>query len=427
MMLTRLAHDPTTRVRSFACFVLCGLVIALAFHGIMESRGFEWPWTSFLFMPGDRYNDWHNSVLQAASGDPYFSRQTPALAAYFPASYLVFDLASGMDRRMSTLLYLGISELLLVAAVFSLYFRNQVTATGTPNQGRFELPLLLVLTLQCSYPLLFALDRGNIDPWLACGCTLFVATQGSRFRHFGLAMLGLSIAAKGYPAAFLLLTLARREYKEVVFCWAVALAASLAGLLSFHGDIAHSVVGLESNLHLFHERYVLGVDSLFASSDPYNAIRLLASGLASGQGIDASRLHLLSSTLLTIYNPLILLSALCCAAFVLLVRVPAWRQVTAVALLALLFPNLANDYKLCCLFPGLLLLLLSDRPTRRERVSLGLFALLMIPKSYYFLNGHPISMLINPMLLAALAWQVMGDRDAWRAAWHRHAPIRSLP
>lgn len=417
MILAAICRDPVARIRGFACFVLLGLAIAAAFHARMQSIGLEWPWTSFLFMPGDRYNDWHNSVLQAASGDPYFSHITPALAAYFPGSYLLFDLATGMDRRTSMLLYLGISELLMVAAVFSIYFRNQVAGAGSPGRGRFELPMLLVLTLQCSYPLLFALDRGNLDPWIAFGCTLFVATRESRLRHLGLAVLGLCIAAKGYPAAFLALALARRDFGGLFFCVAVVLAVSLAGLLSFNGEISHSIAGLQFNLHLYRERYVLGPDSLFASSDPYNAIRLLASGLTSGQHVDARQLQLVSSAVLAVYTPLALLCAFCCTLFVLAVPVPAWRQVTAVALVAILFPNVANDYKLCCLFPGLLLLLLCDRYTRREQIALGLFALLMIPKSYYFFNSHPVSMFVNPVLLVALAWQVMGDRAAWRSAW----------
>jgi 3-hydroxymyristoyl/3-hydroxydecanoyl-(acyl carrier protein) dehydratase len=67
--------------------------------------------------------------------------------------------------------------------------------------------------------------------------------------------------------------------------------------------------------------------------------------------------------------------------------------------------------------PGLLLLLMSPRIARREVISLGIFALLMIPKSYWFFRGHPLSMFVNPVLLVTLAWQVLADRQAWRRAW----------
>ena len=72
-------------IRKFAVWMLVCLSAALLYHAILGSMGMSWPWTSFLFMPQDRFNDWHNSVAQAASGDPYFFHGTPALAAYFPA------------------------------------------------------------------------------------------------------------------------------------------------------------------------------------------------------------------------------------------------------------------------------------------------------------------------------------------------------
>jgi hypothetical protein len=411
-------RDPATRIRRFSFFVLLGLGIAVAYHAAMKSAGLQWPWTSFLFSQGDRYNDWHNSVAQAASGDPYFFRGTPALAAYFPGAYLIFGLAANLGRGASTLLYVCISEILLFAAVASMYAANWAWGGEPARRGRFELPLLLVLALQCSYPLMFAMDRGNIDLWIACGCTIFVATQTSRCRYLGLTLLAFCIAAKGYPAAFLLLPAARRDWTGLVFCAAVALCLSLAGLLAFRGGFSHNLAGLQVNLNLFYQRYILGEGSLFASSDPYNAIRLQLSGLASVPRPEVPRLEWVSTDVLTVYSPFIFLYALLSAWFVLAVPVPAWRSVTAVCLVAILFPNVATDYKLCCLFPGLLLLLMSDSYSRREFIALGLFSLLMIPKSYYFFNGHPISMYINPALLIALAWQVLGDRTAWAGAWH---------
>ena len=129
--------------------------------------------------------------------------------------------------------------------------------------------------------------------------------------------------------------------------------------------------------------------------------------------------------MLAIYTPLCGLFALVSAAFVLAVPAAAWRRVTAICLVVILFPNVANDYKLCCLLPGLFLLLMSARYSRRDLISLSLFCLLMVPKSYYFFKGHSIAMFINPVLLISLAWQVMADRDAWRRG-RRLLPFRAL-
>jgi len=378
----------------------------------------HWPWTSFLFMEGDRFNDWRNSVAQAASGDPYYYHGTPALAAYFPGAYLILGAASGLNPDASTVLYLGISECLLIVAIFAIYL-SAANANGTSSHpARLEMQLLLVLSFLCSYPVLFALDRGNIDLWIACCCTLFIAAQGTRFGILGLAALAVAISAKGYPAAFLALILVRRDYCGAALCMAATGALSIIGLLTLHGGVAHNIAGLETNLHLYYQRYVLGGDSLFGSSDPYNAIRLIASELAPRLPLAAT-----SAGVLAVYGPICSACSLILGVFVLAVPAPAWRRVTAVCLIAILFPNVASDYKLCCLMPALVLLLMSPQRSRREIVARRLFCLLMIPKSYLFLHGHSVSMLVNPVLLMGLGWQVVVDRAAWRRAW-RLLPFR---
>jgi hypothetical protein len=412
---------PREPARRFAACVMAGMGIAVAFHAIMRIEGMSWPWTSFLFQEQDQFNDWYNSVAQAASGDPYYFHGRPALATYFPGAYLLFRVGTGMGQRLGVGLYVAISEALLAIAIFSMWFSKCSSASVARSEHDRETPLLLLLALLGSYPVLFALDRGNIDLWIACGCTVFVATLGGRRQTIGLVALAIGIAAKGYPAAFLGLLVERRDFRGVFVCILATAVISFVALLSFEGNLFSSIDGLRQNLHLFQERYVLGGDSLFATSDPYDAIRLFASGSLSAESVSsdaaASRLVPISAAVLQIYMPCVSLYALVSAVFVLVVPVAQWRRVTAVCLVAIMFPNVANDYKLCCLLPGLLLLLLNPISKRREGIALVLFAGLYIPKSYFFFNAASISMLINPVLLIALALVVMVDRPAWLHAW----------
>jgi hypothetical protein len=414
-----MSRDPggkDSKVRRFARYVLLGLGAAVAFHLLMRRLGLHWPWTTFLYIAPARFGDWDYSVAQAASGHPYFHSGTPALAAYFPGAYLIFGWFGRLSDLGNISIYLGIGLLAVALAVLHAAVKRQ---RSTEPRRYLEIPLLLVACVG-SYPVLFALDRGNLD-LLICGlCTLFVATDGGRFSGAGALALAIAIAAKGYPAAFLLLPLARRDYRSIAWCMAGAAALTLLGLVGMQGGIEHNLAGLRENLGLFHERYVLGDASLFASSDPYNAIRLIASGAlraSSSAGLDPDALRSVSIGVLAVYRPLSVLFALVSAGFILAVPAPAWRRVTAVCLIAILFPNVASDYKLCCLIPGLVLLLLNESDSRREVAAFWLFYLLMIPKSYYYLNGRSISMLINPLLLLGLAALVLADRAAWREAW----------
>jgi hypothetical protein len=98
----------------------------------------------------------------------------------------------------------------------------------------------------------------------------------------------------------------------------------------------------------------------------------------------------------------------------------------AVCLLSIIFPNVANDYKLTLLLPGVLALLLDGRDkSRRAVLALSISCLLMVPKSYLFFRGVGFSNLINPLLLLALAAVTIFDRRLWRTGW-RLLPYRVL-
>lgn len=401
-------------MRRFAYYVLCGLGCAVLYHAVLRWAGFEWPWNTFLFQPADRYNDWIHSVLLAASGDPYFFRGTPTLANYFPGAYLLFGIAGNWSTALGLIFYVGVGVGILMLAIFAMCRLpnpaswHQRNATGAP--------VVLFLAIGGSYPVLFAIDRGNLDLWIAGFCTLFVATQNTRFALAGWAALALAIAAKGYPAAFLLLLVARREFRSMASCVAGVCAVSWIGLETFHGNLAENLAGLRVNLDLFYERYVLGDASLFGSSDPYNAARFAVWLLDPMRPVEA-----VSAEVLTVFAPISALYLIISVYFVLAVAAAPWRRVMATCLIAVLFPSVANDYKLCCLIPGVLALLMSRVSGRREVIAFWLLILIMIPKSYWFIRGHPISMFINPLLLIGIAYQVLADHVAWRRS------LRMLP
>jgi len=211
-----------------------------------------------------------------------------------------------------------------------------------------------------------------------------------------------------------------RQYFRMLFCSLLALLMSVITLYFMWDGFNRNLSGFLNNLNLYYRVYVIGGASLFASSDPYNASRLLFFELAgiwqryiSPSYVPLS-LEATSTSILKIYSLLSASFVAITALFVLAIPAARWKKVTAICLIALMFPNVSNDYKLCFLFPGLYLFLMESEISRSNKVSFALFCLLMIPKSYFFIHGKPISMLINPLLLIALAYQVMGDRQSWR-------------
>ena len=415
--MTIISTDPSKNILSFFKVMVIGFSIACIYHWILNAIHLDWPWNSFLFIPNDRFNDWHNSVAQAASVNPYYHNGA-ALAAYFPFTYILLKIGVSFSACTSITIYLIISIVLLI--ITASFARSLICSSHMQSRDNyFKDIILLVSASLISYPVLFALDRGNIDIWIALLSTLFVVTQKTRYQFIGLIALSIAITIKGYPAVFFLLLVFNGKFKSMIFCSLLTLLLTVAPLYFMWDGFERNLNGFQSNLNLYYQYYVIGGGSLFASSDPYNATRLIYIGVTKffikifSLATAPSRLDLISSTILSIYTMVSSTFAIVTAFFVLMVPTTRWKRVTGICLIAILFPNVANDYKLCMLFPGLYVFLLDGTNIYEEKTSFLIFCLLMIPKSYFFIDGKPISMVLNPLLLIFLAYQVMGNCSSW--------------
>jgi hypothetical protein len=390
----------------FQCFafIIISFCIAVAFHKCLSFFGFSYPWNTFLFAPWDRFNDFFNSVKQANSLTPYFFKG-PAVATYFPFAYSIFLLGDDSSKFFSSLIFLIVSIFLLFLTIF--FYKSYVEKKKFGNKFRITDSFYLFSSLLFSYPVLFSIDRGNIDLWIAMLCSIYVFSvyqKGSRFG--GLSCLAIAISLKGYPLAFLLLLAAKRNFLDIFKCLTLVFLLTLTSIFWMDGDIRHIFSGFKDNFHQYNEIYVFGAGSLFASSDLYNAIRLIALFYEQDL-VTFSKLIIKGYTAYSFFVSLIL------AIYVLFVCTENWRRVMAVSLIILIFPNVANDYKLCILIPGLFLLLIENIDFSAKRTVFFLMMLLMIPKSYFFIGGKSISMLINPLLIMLLTITILNDYKNW--------------
>jgi len=390
----------------FQCFtfILISFLIAITFHKGLSFFGYSYPWNTFLFYPGDRFNDFFNSVIQANSFKPYFFKGH-ALATYFPFAYSIFLIGNASSKLLSSLFFIIVSVLLLFITIFfySSYFeKNYFDKKFSITDGFY-----LFSSLIFSYPVLFAFDRGSIDLWIATLCSIYVFSIYQKgYRFIGLSCLAIAISLKGYPLAFLLLLVAKKNFLDIFKCLILVFLLTLTSTFWMDGDILHIFSGFKHNFHQYNEVYVFGAGSLFASSDLYNAIRTVA--LFYDQDlVTFSKLIIKSYTAYSFFVSLIL------AIYVSFICTKNWRRVIAVSLIILIFPNVTNDYKLCILIPGLFLLLIENINFSAERVVFFLIMLLMIPKSYFFIDGKSISMLINPLLITLLTIIILNDPKNW--------------
>jgi hypothetical protein len=409
------APEQLKRIHFFFLFITVGLSLALMYHGVARLLGYDFPYNTFLFLPGDRFNDWHNSIFATRSLNPYFSN-SPAVSTYFPFSYWLFSFFTFNSRDTNTTLYLTISIALLLIAVccsWRFLFLEKLKNVDSKNRAIAE---LVGIFLIC-YPMIFALDRGNLDIWIGSLCILYVVLFQTNYSWIGYICLCIAIMLKGYPVAFLLLSLVKKKYSQAFFCVFGSLFISVIVMLFFWGGFFVNLHGLQINLSKFYKLYVIGINSLFASSDPYNGIRTLVMIFNDDFGIISNSVSFedWSISLLHIYSPITFITAALATCFILFSNGEWWAKITAVSLIILLFPNVANDYKLCILFPAIITLLANNNPFKKtEIMALIIMGLLLIPKSYIFINQHGLSNLINPILLISLSCITFINPGQWR-------------
>lgn len=411
-------------------FVIFFLLISCAYHLFFNYFNFPNIPQSFLFDSSDRFNDWHNSITSSRASNPYFS-DSPALATYFPFSYLLFSIGIPFGRSINTIIYIGITFLLLF---FSIYiFISNKNFVFYKNKYLFSFVIFIIFLL--SYPTIFAIDRGNIDIWIASFCIVYVALLDTPYKYVGFISLSVAIMIKGYPLIFLILGLKRKEYRLVALTLSASILLTIVLMNFYWGGFTLTFNGLSKNMSGYYSNYVLGLNSLFGSSDIFSGIKSF---------LLMYKQYFLSHNILVSYynniisgNGFILNIYLACNIFVLCLScffilflpLREWKRFLLVCLVAITFPNIANDYKLCLLYPGVLMLIFSGDSSRTACIALILCSLLMIPKSFIMISGYSISNLINPILLFSLFIVIFLDFKAWKFFifnWLRIKPHANL-
>ena len=426
-----------SQTRLFAALIAGALAVALLYHGILQALGLPFPWSTFLFTPLDRFDDWFSSVVSAATHDPYIKSK----GSYFPFAYLPILLGNTASDVASYAVYAAISCGLIGLGVFA-FWRNAFTGPGHTGSASTLVELLAIAFL--SYPMLFALDRGNVDLWIGGLCLIYVAELRKPSSWLGPIALAVAIAFKGYPLALILLGLQRRQFTASALAVVLAVALTILGLMAFQSPPLTSWHSFQLHQHDFWLVSVLGSGSMSYSSDPYNAIRGLAwIGLHAWQQIHAPAAPVVLNTanahhvdlhehakflksvggassagsralVANAYVGLTTIFAAISTFFILFVPAEGWKRVAVAAVITILYPHVAQDYKLILMLPVAFTILADTTPSSSRSTALWLVLLLLVPKSYLFFYGIGITMILNPILLIALWWVAIRDFAAWK-------------
>jgi len=375
------------------------MVVSIGFHyvaGFYFGQGY--PHSTFLFIPADHFNDWDNPYLGAEA----FLRGEPLWIVYFPFAILA--------TLVATLLPLRFGFALMVIAFLGtlvLMVRGWVVDCQDHMLTKVQYAFILVFL---SYPVLFVLDRANLE------MVLFVFLAGFFYSLYvrespwlAAFFLAAAIAFKVYPATLLLLLLAERRYKPLALAvvFAVGLTAVSALLVPLLGH-----VGLwefwdlsSSGQATYQQMMVIEGGGLQHGHTLWGLLR--TPGFLWGAAIQGWQT--------TLYSVVAALIFLVLAYHVVFRETERWKRVLLAVVPAILLPFVSADYTLIYLYFPLVFFLRAPRVSRWDIVYVVLFGVLLIPVDYYYLtlakDGISISVIVYPIALLALVVLAVLDRQ----------------
>jgi hypothetical protein len=409
-----------------------GMLISLTWHGVQGwGRGLHYPYDTFLFLPGIRFNDFTYMTLDASRANPYEDPFTP----YLPFACLFFRALSGIPYFFSLTAFLFVS----LGGMFLLLVAVLDNIVVSPWMRVFMSLSFLAL----SYPVIISVDRANIEILLASGiaASLFFFSRN----RYGTALLWLLPLAsfKLYPALFFLLLLRQRKMR-LIACAVLALpVVAFLSLIALALPLQTAMELYWRDLTLLNRVYVYENYALEGGASLWNAYKaclLWANHLGLISPIDFSFDGAFIGTSFTIYSCCTAFLAIVLACYVCLVEKEFLRCAMALLLYLSAATPFGGDYRL--IYANIALVVLILLKTRRplDFIILILLALTMVPKKEIILafmgpteTGFAdvsIQVILNPLFIFGALFLLLYDSRAsfdWRWTKHRwHRLLRAI-
>lgn len=373
--------------------VLIGFIFSLFFNSYRSSiLSDNYPLNTFLFRPWDRFYDFIHLYNLSRHYNPYFEPYLfTNLRNIFPFLFFVGYVISLKDLTFS-LPFVLISFLLLFS------FITYHSILGKNNQSS----LINTAILLISYPILFALDRANLEILVFITLFLFTAFYLRKKYILSSILLGISLSLKPFPGIFLILFFTEKKYKEIIFTIITSLILTLIPLATFQNGLLKNLHQLIYSLTTYSKIYAIQNEGLAFGHSLWGLLKFIMI-IFLGYPSDA---HL--SFLLNIYSILTLIALVILFIYIKYIEQTFWKKIALLIISLLLFPTVSADYRLLHIFIPLFLFINEKIPSKSDWIYIFLFGLLLIPKNYFLIPDTEISIssAINPIILLTMMMMI---------------------
>jgi len=393
----RAANKRYSKSSMLAFIVMIGFVLSVFKHYILGAYAhLSYPYNTFLVTPDERFSDFFNIIRACKDNNPYLTSYW-IKSNFFPAAntyFYVFGLIS------NEWLSLGTYTCVFLAVYWSYIKKNLFPLNSLDSIRDF------IIIACLTYPVLFSLDRANLEMHLFLLILGFVVLfQKERFVLSSL-LLSFAIAMKLFPGVFIFLFIKEKKYKEVAYTIAATFCIFVFSLMSYQGGFAANLQGMLSALQGYNQ-IISGSHGLQHNVSYYGVLKIITSGYYYVfQGIhDATTVSLLANGVLKI--PYMILVVLLFAFIVLRVlkyEQTLWKNVYLLSATMILLPHVSYDYRLIHLLIPIILFLKDDSWTPFRNRYVVLFGIMLIPNNYLYIRGDiSIAVFVFPIIMTVLA------------------------
>ncbi len=383
--------EKSEKITILSSIVLVGFVLAVIIHYVLGSYlGLSYPFNTPLCVPQEAFSDFTSTVNRVKGFAPY--SHPDSWLTYFPLAYLLLVPFTFIKNQLLSYIIFASGFLTFLTCLNIKFFY-------IPGLTKMEnIKNIFILTIT-SYPILYALDRGNFDMFLFVIFAGFVYLFKSKKYLLSAVLLGIQNAIKPFPLLFLLLFLFKKKYKEFFLSLLISGLLIIGSFLCFKGGFFHQITTYIQSLVIFKKLWIYNIsgNGMSESSSLFGALKfLLCVYNHVTTTLVLEKLYIFIASIITMITIIFTYK-----------EDVFWKKITLLTLNMLLVPYIIIDYKLIFLFIPIWLFVNAKEKTKLDLTYTILLGLLLIPKKIFFLWLHVEHMtqlvtygiIINPILM----------------------------
>ncbi|MCJ7740435.1 DUF2029 domain-containing protein, partial [Candidatus Microgenomates bacterium] len=223
------------KIKIVSLIILTGFILAAVFACYQRyflGRGY--PYSTFLFRPGDRFMDFYNWVNNSKNLNPYLATDVNPVRNVSPFLYLSGYLLTIIDRQ--------VAFILLTIIFVGLFVHINIQNLKMEKTALFLKVFVVSVFSFLSYPFIFLADRGNVDGLIFIILYFFLHYYKKNKATVSSILLAIAIAWKIVPAVFIVLFIADKRYKEGIISIVTAVILTIFSLSIFQGGMINNAV-----------------------------------------------------------------------------------------------------------------------------------------------------------------------------------------